>query len=68
MDKIMLEEVSPTRTHSVPVSIYEQENEKNGNRELSFPKSLHILLLGDGNYKLLGNADKWWVIKSLLTK
>lgn len=39
MDKIMLEEVSPTITHSVPVSIYKQENEKNGNRELSFPKS-----------------------------
>lgn len=38
----MLEEVSPTITHSVPVSIYEQENEKNGNRELSFPKPRDI--------------------------
>lgn len=42
MDKIMLKEVSPTITHSVPVSIYEQEDEKNGNRELSFPKSRDI--------------------------
>lgn len=38
----MLKEVPTIIIHSVPVSISEQEEDKNGNRELSFPKSTDI--------------------------